>query len=78
MQASGLSDLALVQSERQNLKRGVYLSTEWIGSVMESSDELKDAKADSERISNGTASRRSIAEGFGRDYYKLCREIDAE
>lgn len=59
-------------------KRHVYLGTEWIGSSMESIDELKDAKADSERISNGTTSRRAIVEGLGRDYEKLRREIESE
>jgi len=60
------------------LKRRVYLSAEWIGSVMESIDELKDAKADSERINNGTASRRSVVEGFGMDYEKMKRQISEE
>lgn len=59
-------------------KRQVYLGTEWIGSSMESIDELKDAKADSERIKNGTTSRRAIVEGSGRDFEKLRREREAE
>ncbi|MDQ3232125.1 MAG: phage portal protein [Pseudobdellovibrionaceae bacterium] len=59
-------------------KRQIYLSTEWIGSSMQSIDPLKDAKADEVRLSSRVASRRSIVEEQGRDYEKLLREIEAE
>jgi capsid protein len=57
------------------IKRQVYLSTEWIVSLMEAIDELKDTKANSERINDGTASKRSTVEGLGMDYEKIKRQI---
>jgi len=57
------------------IKRQVYLSTEWIVSLMEAIDELKVHKANSEQTNNCTESKRSIVEGLGMDYEKIKRQI---